>query len=43
MAERACASMKARLPTWEEYELLAMQGPWNGGVSLNNDVWKLNG
>jgi hypothetical protein len=43
MAEKACASMKARLPTWEEYELLAILGDWNGGVSLNHDVWTLNG
>lgn len=43
MAEKACASMKTRLPTWEEYELLAILGDWNGGVSLNHDVWTLTG
>jgi len=43
MAEKACISVKARLPTWEEYELLAMLGDWNGGVSLNHDVWTLTG
>ncbi len=43
LAEKACASLKARLPSWEEYELLAMLGDWNGGVSLNHDVWTLSG
>ena len=43
LAEKACASVKARLPTWEEYEMLAMLGDWNGGVSLNHDVWTLAG
>jgi len=43
MAEKACASVKARLPSWEEYELLAILGDWNGGVSLNHDVWTLTG
>ena len=42
-AEKACASVNARLPNWEEYELLAMLGDWNGGVSLNHDVWTLTG
>ena len=43
MAEKACASVKARLPTWEEYELLGILGDWNGGVSLNHNVWTLTG
>ena len=43
LAEKACASVKARLPSWEEYEMLAMLGDWNGGVSLNRDVWTLSG
>ena len=46
LAEKACASVKARLPSWEEYEMLAMLamlGDWNGGVSLNRDVWTLTG
>jgi len=43
MAEQACASMKARLPTWEEYEFVSILGDWNGGISLNNDVWSLPG
>ena len=43
LAEKACASLKARLPSLEEYELLAMLGDWNGGVSLNHDVWTLSG
>ncbi len=43
MAEKACASVKARLPTWEEYELLGILGDWNGGVSLNRNVWTLTG
>ena len=43
LAERACASLKARLPTQEEYEQLAILGDWNGGVSLSHDVWTLAG
>jgi len=43
LAEKACASVKARLPSWEEYEMLAMLGDWNGGVSLSHDVWTLAG
>jgi len=43
LAEKACTAVKARLPTWEEYEMLAMLGDWNGGVSLNHDVWTLTG
>ena len=43
LAEKTCAGVKARLPTWEEYEMLAMLGDWNGGVSLNHDVWTLTG
>jgi hypothetical protein len=42
-AERACASMSARLPTAEEYEQLSMLGDWSGGVSLKHDIWALAG
>jgi len=42
-AEKSCASIKSRLPTWEEYEALGMMGDWNGGVSLKYDVWALAG
>jgi len=43
LAEKTCAGVKARLPTWEEYEMLAMLGDWHGGVSLNHNVWSLSG
>ena len=41
IAEKACASIKARLPTWDEYEALGIMGDWNGGVTLKYDVWAL--
>lgn len=43
IAEKACASIKSRLPTWDEYESLGVLGDWNGGVSLKYDVWALAG
>lgn len=43
IAEKACTSIKSRLPTWEEYESLGILGDWNGGVSLKYDVWALAG
>ena len=43
IAEKACASIKSRLPTWEEYESLGILGDWNGGVTLKYDVWALAG
>ncbi len=43
IAEKACASIKSRLPTLDEYESLGVLGDWNGGVSLKHDVWALAG
>jgi hypothetical protein len=43
IAEKACISIKSRLPTWDEYESLGILGDWNGGVSLKYDVWALAG
>lgn len=40
-AQKVCASIKARLPTRNEYELLSSLGDWNGGVSLGHWVWAL--
>lgn len=41
IAEGACASLQARLPTEEEYEFLSVKGDWNGGVCLSHNVWAL--
>jgi hypothetical protein len=43
MAEKSCTSIKARLPTVDEYEALGIMGDWNGGVTLKYDVWALAG
>jgi hypothetical protein len=43
IAEKSCASIKSRLPTWDEYETLGIMGDWNGGVTLKYDVWALAG
>jgi hypothetical protein len=43
IAEKSCASIKSRLPTWEEYESLGILGDWNGGITLKYDVWALAG
>ena len=43
IAEKSCASIKSRLPTWDEYESLGILGDWNGGVTLKYDVWALAG
>ena len=41
VAEKTCLSLKARLPTADEYEQIAVLGEWNGGINLNHDVWAL--
>lgn len=41
IAEEACATLDARLPTDKEMEILDVYGDWSGGVSLNNKVWAL--
>lgn len=42
IAEAACATLDARLPTEQELEILNVYGDWSGGVSLNNKVWALS-
>jgi hypothetical protein len=41
IAEEACETLDARLPTDKELEILNVYGDWSGGVSLNNKVWAL--
>lgn len=41
IAEEACETLEARLPTDKELEILNVYGDWSGGVSLNNKVWAL--
>ena len=41
MAQAACASMQARLPTVEEYQYLEALGNWNGGVCISRGFWAL--
>ena len=43
IAERACALIKARLPTLDEYEFLSILSDWNNGVSLSHQLWALSG
>lgn len=42
IAEKACLTLDARLPTSSELEILNAYGDWSGGVSLNNKVWALS-
>jgi hypothetical protein len=42
IAEEACSTLDARLPTSSELEILNVYGDWSGGVSLNNKVWALS-
>lgn len=42
IAEEACLTLDARLPTSSELEILNVYGDWSGGVSLNNKVWALS-
>lgn len=41
LAEAACDSLDARLPTDKEYEIASLYGSWSGGVSLNQGTWAL--
>lgn len=41
VAESACAFSQARLPLVEEYEFVSALGDWNGGVSLDHQLWAL--
>jgi hypothetical protein len=41
VAQSACVLSQARLPTFEEYEFLSTLGDWNGGVSLDHQLWAL--
>lgn len=43
LAEEACATLDARLPTASELDLINSYGDWSGGVSLNDKVWALEG
>lgn len=42
-AKRACENLHARLPTAEELEDISAFGDWNGGVSINNVMWAIEG
>lgn len=41
IAQAACLSMQARLPTVEEYQYLEALGNWNGGVCISRGYWAL--
>lgn len=41
VAESACAFSQARLPLVDEYEFVSALGDWNGGVSLDHQLWAL--
>lgn len=41
MAELACETLDARLPTATELDLINAYGDWSGGVGLGNAVWAL--
>ena len=41
IAQDACSSIKARLPTEKEYEYLSILGDGNGGISLGHKLWAL--
>lgn len=43
IAEEACKTLDARLPTATELEQLDLYGDWSGGVSLTDKVWALAG
>ncbi len=42
-AERACDIIDARLPREYELEAIDSYGDWNGGVSIGNTVWAIDG
>lgn len=41
-AQIICDSLKARLPTLKEYEMINALGSWSGGISLGEKAWALN-
>ena len=41
VAESACVFSQARLPLVEEYEFVSALGDWNGGISLDHQLWAL--
>lgn len=41
LAEEACATLDARLPTRLEIELIDSYGDWSGGVSLGERAWAM--
>ncbi|MGZ3787352.1 MAG: hypothetical protein ACXVLQ_02450, partial [Bacteriovorax sp.] len=41
LAEEACSTLDARLPTSTELDLLNGYGDWSGGVSLNHKIWAM--
>lgn len=43
LAETACQTLDARLPSPQELDLLDAYGDWSGGVSLGEEVWALTG
>jgi hypothetical protein len=43
LAERACSTLEARLPTAAELDLLDAYGSWSGGISLGEKIWALAG
>ena len=42
LANQACATLGARLPTSVELDLINAYGDWSGGVSLYDKVWALD-
>lgn len=42
IAEEACQTLDARLPTEKELDLLNSYGDWSGGVSINDKVWAMS-
>jgi hypothetical protein len=41
LAEEACATLEARLPTRLELELIDSYGDWSGGVTLGEKAWAM--
>lgn len=42
-AEIGCRAIGGRLPTFEEIEVADAYGDWNGGVSLQEEIWWIAG
>ncbi|MFG1491932.1 hypothetical protein ABMA75_00095 [Halobacteriovorax sp. ZH4_bin.1] len=42
-AERACDNIYARLPNGQELEAIDAYGDWNGGISIQQNIWALRG